>query len=74
MTDIQILPIDFYVLVACEESQRVCTAFRKRGFKAFSCDIQEPSGERPVLQKPWQSNGEALKMTKSEVNTDGRRV
>ena len=47
MTDIQILPIDFYVLVACEESQRVCTEFRKRGFKAFSCDIQEPSGGHP---------------------------
>ena len=47
MTDIQILPIDFYVLVACEESQRVCTEFRKRGFNAFSCDIQEPSGGHP---------------------------
>lgn len=27
------------VLVACEESQRVCEAFRKRGHNAFSCDI-----------------------------------
>ena len=27
------------VLIACEESQRVCTAFRKRGHHAFSCDI-----------------------------------
>ena len=36
-----------YVLVACEESQRVCTEFRKCGFKAFSCDIQEPSGGHP---------------------------
>lgn len=32
------------VLVACEESQRVCAAFRKRGHEAYSCDIQEPSG------------------------------
>lgn len=35
------------VLVACEESQRVCTAFRERGFTAFSADIQEPSGGYP---------------------------
>ena len=35
------------VLVACEESQRVCTAFRERGHNAFSCDIQEPSGGHP---------------------------
>lgn len=35
------------VLVACEESQRVCLAFLKRGHNAFSCDIQEPSGGRP---------------------------
>lgn len=35
------------VLVACEESQRVCAAFRKRGHRAFSCDIQECSGGHP---------------------------
>ena len=35
------------VLVACEESQRVCIAFLKRGDNAFSCDIQDPSGGRP---------------------------
>ena len=35
------------VLVACEESQRVCLAFLERGHNAFSCDIQEPSGGRP---------------------------
>lgn len=32
------------VLVACEESQRVCIAFRNKGHEAFSCDIQECSG------------------------------
>lgn len=32
------------VLIACEESQTVCKAFRKRGFEAYSCDIIEPSG------------------------------
>lgn len=34
------------VLVACEESQRVCIEFLKLGHNAFSCDIQEPSGGR----------------------------
>lgn len=28
------------VLVACEESQAVCMAFRERGHEAYSCDIQ----------------------------------
>lgn len=32
------------VLVACEESQTVCKAFRERGHEAYSCDIQECSG------------------------------
>lgn len=35
------------ILIACEESQRECIAFRKRGFRAFSCDIKKCSGEHP---------------------------
>lgn len=35
------------VLIACEESQVVCTAFRNKGHNAFSCDIQECSGGHP---------------------------
>lgn len=35
------------VLIACEESQAVCKAFRKLGHNAFSCDIQECSGGHP---------------------------
>ena len=35
------------VLIACEESQTVCKAFRERGHEAYSCDIQEPSGGHP---------------------------
>ena len=35
------------VLVACEESQEVCKAFRARGHEAYSCDIQECSGGHP---------------------------
>ena len=35
------------VLVACEESQRVCAAFREKGHNAFSCDIEPCSGGHP---------------------------
>lgn len=35
------------VLIACEESQAVCKAFRKRGHEAYSCDIIECSGGHP---------------------------
>ena len=35
------------VLVACEESQRVCEAFRNKGHRAFSCDIDDCSGGHP---------------------------
>lgn len=45
------------VLVACEESQEVCKAFRKLGHDAYSCDIQEPSGGHPE----WHIMGDALK-------------
>lgn len=44
------------VLVACEESQTVCKAFRERGHEAYSCDIQEPSGSHPE----WHILGDAL--------------
>jgi len=35
------------ILIACEESQAVCIAFRNKGHEAYSCDIQECSGEHP---------------------------
>lgn len=35
------------VLVACEESQRVCNAFRERGHEAYSCDVMSCSGGHP---------------------------
>lgn len=35
------------ILVACEESQRVCTAFRLQGHEAYSCDIIMCSGGLP---------------------------
>ena len=35
------------VLIACEESQRVCIEFRNLGHEAYSCDIIECSGGHP---------------------------
>ena len=35
------------VLIACEESQRICTEFRKLGHEAYSCDILPTSGDHP---------------------------
>ena len=44
------------VLIACEESQRVCIAFRERGHEAYSCDILECSGGHP----DWHIQGDVL--------------
>lgn len=44
------------VLVACEESQEVCKAFRERGHEAYSCDLQDCSGGYPE----WHIKGDAL--------------
>ncbi len=35
------------ILIACEESQEVCKAFRKLGHEAYSCDILDCSGGHP---------------------------
>lgn len=35
------------VLIACEESQEVCKAFRGKGHEAYSCDIMPCSGGHP---------------------------
>lgn len=36
------------VLVACENSQTVCKAFRDKGHNAFSCDITHLMAEQWV--------------------------
>lgn len=41
------------VLVACEESQVVCKAFREKGHEAYSCDIIECSGGHPEWHIRW---------------------
>ena len=45
------------VLVACEESQEVCKAFRAKGHEAYSCDLLECSGGHPE----WHIKDDALK-------------
>lgn len=52
------------VLVACEESQRVCIAFRERGHEAYSCDIIECSGNHPE----WHIKGNALPLINGDVS------
>lgn len=44
------------VLVACEESQAVCKAFRELGHEAYSCDIIDCSGGHPE----WHIQGDVL--------------
>lgn len=44
------------VLVACEESQAICIAFRKTGHRAFSCDLQDCSGGHDE----WHIKGNCL--------------
>lgn len=60
------------VLIACEESQEVCKAFRARGHEAYSCDIQECSGGHPE----WHIKGDVLPLLNGdcEFNTmEGKR-
>lgn len=46
------------VLVACEESQAVCKAFRAKGHEAYSCDIVNCSGGHPE----WHIKSDVLKI------------
>ena len=46
------------VLIACEESQEVCKAFREHGHEAYSCDLQDCSGGRPE----WHIKGDVLRI------------
>ncbi len=60
------------VLVACEESQTVCKAFREKGHIAFSCDLQECSGGHPE----WHINGDCLSLLDGDcefVTQDGTK-
>lgn len=60
------------VLIACEESQTVCAAFRKLGFNAYSCDLAECSGGHPE----WHLLGDALDVIKNNggITQDGKHI
>lgn len=63
------------VLVACEESQEVCKAFREKGHEAYSCDIQDCSGGHPE----WHIKGDVLPLLNGNcdfwtIDKDGRGV
>ena len=58
------------ILVACEESQTVCKAFREKGHNAFSCDIIDCSGGHPE----WHIKGDVLPLLHPkwyDLNRDG---
>lgn len=46
------------VLIACEESQVVCKAFRERGHEAYSCDLLPCSGGHPE----WHIQGDIVEV------------
>ena len=50
------------VLIACEESQAVCKAFRERGHEAYSCDIVPCSGGHPE----WHLQQDVLPLLKEK--------
>ena len=50
------------ILVACEESQQVCIAFRRRGHEAFSCDLVPCTGGHPE----WHLQADALDAVRRE--------
>lgn len=60
------------VLVACEESQRVCMEFRKLGHNAYSCDLLNCSGGHPE----WHFNMDVLEVIKNKggILENGEKV
>ena len=56
---------DIKILVACEESQTVCKAFRDLGFNAWSCDLQSSSNDNQDLHA-YHIKGDALRALRSQ--------
>lgn len=54
------------LLVCCEESQRVCAAFRERGWEAYSCDIEPCSGGHPE----WHIQQDVLPLINGDCEFD----
>ena len=65
---------DVFVLIACEESQAECSAFRARGFVAYSCDLQRcRRGGNP----DWHIVGDVVPFLRgctSFITQSGQRV
>ena len=60
------------ILIACEESQVECKAFRELGFHAFSCDIQKCAGGHPE----WHIQGDVTRYLQGDTTfttMDGKR-
>lgn len=53
---------DIFVLIACEQSQTVCLAFRRLGFSAYSNDIEKCYGGHPE----WHILGDARTVIKNK--------
>ena len=52
-----------YALIACEESQAECQAFRAMGWIAYSCDIQAC---RPTANPDWHIQGDVTPFLQGE--------
>lgn len=53
-----------YALIACEESQAECQAFRALGWIAYSCDIQAC---RPTANPDWHIQGDVTPYLQGEL-------
>ena len=54
------------LLVACEESQRACIAFRNIGWEAYSCDLELCSGGHPE----WHIQQDVLPLLDGDCSFD----
>lgn len=60
------------ILIACEESQRVCVEFRKKDHEAYSCDIIDQSGGHPE----WHIKQDVIPLLNGNcefITTDGKK-
>ncbi|MBD5469924.1 MAG: hypothetical protein HDR19_02040 [Lachnospiraceae bacterium] len=52
------------ILIACEESQRVCKEFRRLGHESYSCDIEPCSGGH----KEWHIQADVLPLLNGDCS------
>lgn len=58
-------PSEINILIACEESQAECKAFRELGFNCFSCDLQ-----RPRYKEEWHILGDVTELLQGGTRFD----